>query len=290
VPDLPPLHIVPTPAATTHDPIAIALAEDIGRGDLTSRYFVGTQRRGARIFAQEPAVAAGVETAAEVFRRVDPQIGVAAVRASGSDLKKGQTVLEITGAVRSILTAERVALNFLQQLSGVATLTRRFTEAVAGTKARILDTRKTTPGLRSLEKAAVVAGGGLNHRFGLFDMVMVKDNHLADGTGLEHLQSAIRCCRADHPGMRIEIEADTLDQVHRFLTLMGVDVILLDNMPLADMAEAVRVGAGRVQFEASGGVTLDTVAGIAATGVDFISVGALTHSPRAIDFSLELHA
>ncbi len=290
MPDLPPPHVLPAPARTTHDPIAIALAEDIGRGDLTSRYFVGTERRSARIFTKEPAIAAGVEIAAEVFRRVDPQIAVATVRASGTALDAGQTVLEITGAVRSILTAERVALNFLQRLSGVATMTRQFVDAVAGTKARILDTRKTTPGLRALEKAAVLAGGGRNHRFGLFDMVMVKDNHLAAETDLEPLQDAIRRCRADHPAMRIELEADTLDQVRRFLTLMGVDVILLDNMTTAELTEAVEMGAGRVQFEASGGVSLATVAAIAATGVDFISVGALTHSPRAIDFSLELHS
>ncbi len=290
VPDQPPLHILPTPARSPHDPVAIALAEDIGRGDLTSRYFVGMERRCARIFTKEPAVAAGVETAAEVFRRVDPQIGVAVVRASGSTVERGQTVLEITGAVRSILTAERVALNFIQRLSGVATLTRKFVDAVAGTKARILDTRKTTPGLRALEKAAVVAGGGHNHRFGLFDMVMVKDNHLAADTELEHLQSAIRRCRTDHPNLRIELEADTVDQVRRFLTLMGVDVILLDNMSLEQMKEAVELGVDRVQFEASGGVNLDTVAAIASTGVDFISVGALTHSARAIDFSLELHS
>lgn len=290
MPEQPSLHVLPAPARSAHDPIAIALAEDIGRGDLTSRYFVGSERRCARIFTKEPAVAAGVETAAEVFRRVDPQIGVSIIRASGSALGRGQTVLEITGAARSILTAERVALNFLQRLSGVATLTRSFVEAVAGTKARILDTRKTTPGLRALEKAAVLAGGGQNHRFGLFDMVMVKDNHLAAATELDLLQDAIRRCRADFPEVRIELEADTLDQVRRFLTLMGVDVILLDNMSTDEMTEAVQLGAGRVQFEASGGVTLETVAGIAATGVDFISVGALTHSARAIDFSLELHS
>jgi len=288
VPESPPLHVLPVAARTTHDPIAIALAEDIGRGDLTSRYFVGLERRTARIFTKESAVAAGVETAAEVFKRVDPQAGITIVRASGSRLEKGQPVLEVTGAVRSILTAERVALNFLQRLSGVATLTRRYVDAVAGTKARILDTRKTTPGLRALEKAAVVAGGGHNHRFGLFDMVLVKDNHLAAASELQHLQEAIRKCRAENPGLRIEIEADTLEQVRRFLTLMGVDVILLDNMRPADLAEGVRLSSGRVQLEASGGVSLENVAEIAATGVDFISVGALTHSPRAIDFSLEL--
>jgi len=288
VSEQPPLHILPVAARTTHDPIAIALAEDIGRGDLTSRYFVGLDRRSGRIFTKEPAVAAGVETAAEVFKRVDPQLDINIVRASGSHLDKGQTVIEIAGSVRSILTAERVALNFLQRLSGVATLTRRYVDAIAGTRARILDTRKTTPGLRALEKAAVAAGGGQNHRFGLFDMVLVKDNHLAAETELHHLQDAIRKFRAENPGIRVELEADTLDQVRRFLTLTGVDVILLDNMTNAQMAEAVQFTAGRVQLEASGGVAPDNVAGIAATGVDFISVGALTHSARAIDFSLEL--
>ncbi len=271
-----------------HDPIAVALAEDIGPGDLTSRYFVGDERRSARIFAKEPAVAAGIGTGAEVFRRVDPQLEVRVVRDDGAALAKGDTVLEVSGPVRSILTAERVALNFIQRLSGTATLTRRFAEAVAGTRARILDTRKTTPGLRALEKAAVVAGGGVNHRFGLYDMVMVKDNHLAGDWPADHLPAAIRAFRAEHPGVRVELEADTLDQVRRFLTFTGVDVILLDNMTCAQMAEAVALGAGRVQFEASGGVTLATVAAIAATGVDFISVGALTHSAPAIDFSLEL--
>lgn len=288
MPDQPPLHVLPTPTRSSHDPIALALAEDIGRGDLTSRYFVGTERRNARIFAKEPAIAAGVETAAEVFRRVDPQIGISIVRASGSVLERGQTVIEIAGAVRSILTAERVALNFIQRLSGVATLTRKFVDAVAGTKARILDTRKTTPGLRALEKAAVLAGGGQNHRFGLFDMVMVKDNHIAAETDLARLQESIRRCKADQPEVRIELEADTVDQVRRFLTLMGVDVILLDNMTPGQMTESVALGSGKVQFEASGGVNLETVAKIAATGVDFISVGALTHSAPAIDFSLEL--
>jgi nicotinate-nucleotide pyrophosphorylase (carboxylating) len=288
VPEQPPFHVLPVAARTTHDPVAIALAEDIGRGDLTSRYFVGVERRTARIFTREPAVAAGVETAAEVFKRVDPQAEITIARASGSRLEKGQAVFEVTGSVRSILTAERVALNFLQRLSGVATLTRRYVDAIAGTKARILDTRKTTPGLRALEKAAVIAGGGYNHRFGLFDMVLVKDNHLAAETELQHLQQAIRKCRTENPGLRIEIEADTLDQVRRFLTLMEVDVILLDNMRPADLIEAVRLAAGRVQLEASGGISLDNVAEVAATGVDFISVGALTHSPRAIDFSLDL--
>ncbi|MEO6739565.1 MAG: nicotinate-nucleotide diphosphorylase (carboxylating), partial [Chthoniobacteraceae bacterium] len=173
----------------------------------------------------------------------------------------------------------------------VATLTRAFVEAVKPHRARILDTRKTTPGLRALEKAAVVAGGGTNHRIGLFDMVMVKDNHLAAGTTLAQLQENVRRFRAEHPGVRVEIEADRIDQVRDFLTLDGVDVILLDNMTAAQLAEAVKLrGAAKpsVLLEASGGVTLATVNGIAATGVDFISVGALTHSAPAVDFSLEL--
>ena len=277
-----------TPLHPAHDPIAIALTEDIGPGDLTTRYFVEAECRSARIFSKETAVAAGLETAAEVFRRVDPGIEIKVLRATGSRLEKNESVMEIRGAVASILTGERVALNFIQRLSGIATLTRRFVDAVAGHQARILDTRKTTPGLRALEKAAVVAGGGMNHRFGLYDMVMVKDNHLAAATRLDNLQRAIRRFHQEKPGYRLELEADTLDQVRRFLTLTGVDVILLDNMRPAEMAEAVRLGGGRVQFEASGGVTLAGVAEIAATGVDFISVGALTHSAPAVDFSLEL--
>jgi nicotinate-nucleotide pyrophosphorylase (carboxylating) len=276
------------PRPSPHDPIAIALAEDIGPGDVTSKYFVGIEKRNGRIFVKEPAVLAGVETAAEVFKRVDPQLSVKISRPPGAALQPGDGVLEISGAVRSILTAERVALNFIQQLSGVATLTRRYVEAVGGHRARILDTRKTTPGLRALEKAAVVAGGGVNHRFGLYDMVMVKDNHLAAKDRLPELQEAIRHFRRENPSLRVELEADTLAQVTAFLGLDGVDVILLDNMTCEQMTEAVQLGAGRVKFEASGGVTLERVPEIAATGVDFISVGALTHSARAIDFSLEL--
>jgi nicotinate-nucleotide pyrophosphorylase (carboxylating) len=276
-------------AVPAHDPVAIALTEDLGSGDVTCRYFVAAERQGnARIFAKEAAVVAGAETALEVFRRVDPTLEAAVIRSNGSRVANGETVLTIRGSVRSILTAERVALNFLQRLSGVATLTRRFVDAVAGTHARILDTRKTTPGLRSLEKEAVRSGGGTNHRLGLYDMAMIKDNHLAADSRLEHLQTAIRSIRAEKPGIGIEIEADSLDQVRTFLTLEGLDVILLDNMPCADMAEAVRLGAGRVLFEASGGVTVATVGAIAATGVDFISAGVLTHSAGAIDFSLEL--
>ncbi|MEK0444892.1 MAG: carboxylating nicotinate-nucleotide diphosphorylase [Verrucomicrobiota bacterium] len=275
-------------AISTHDPVSIALAEDIGSGDLTSIYFVENRAGRAKLFAKESAVAAGVETAEEVFRQVDPRITTRVVRPSGERLLAGDVVLEAAGPLPSLLTAERVALNFLQHLSGIATLTRRFVDAVEGTRAKILDTRKTVPGLRLLEKKAVLAGGGTNHRMGLYDMVMVKDNHLAAGTTQGQLQSAILRLRREHPGVGVVLEADTLSQVSSFLGLEGVDVILLDNMSPATMAEAVNLVGGRVLLEASGGVNLDTVSAIAATGVDRISIGALTHSARAIDFSMEL--
>ena len=260
------------------------------RGDLTCAYFVDAARSGkARIFAKQPCVLSGTDTAARAFALVDSTLAVRAVRKDGDALQPGDTALEISGPVRSLLTAERTALNFIQRLSGVATLTRTFVDAVKPHRAIILDTRKTTPGLRALEKSAVLAGGGTNHRIGLFDMVMVKDNHLAAGTTLAQLLENVSRFRAEHPGVRVEIEADRLDQVRDFLTLDGVDVILLDNMSNAQLAEAVQLRGDRpVLLEASGGVTLATVNSIAATGVDFISVGALTHSAPAVDFSLEL--
>jgi nicotinate-nucleotide pyrophosphorylase (carboxylating) len=271
------------------DPIGVALAEDIGGGDVTVEFFIDPeQQASARIFAKEAAIVAGVSVAAEVFRRVDEGLAVCVERADGAAVSPGTTVLTVEGLAGSILTAERVALNFLQRLSGVATLTRQFVDAVAGTPARILDTRKTTPGLRALEKAAVRAGGGHNHRMGLYDMVMVKDNHLLASSETAALQAAIDRARVARKDLRIELEADSLAQAFVFLTLNGVDVILLDNMTPDAMRAAVEWGRGSgVQFEASGGVTLSTVAAIAATGVDCISVGALTHSARAIDYSLE---
>ena len=271
------------------DPIGMALREDIGAGDITSEFFVPIGLRGlGRIIARERAVVAGVQTAAEVFRRVNPKLNVEVLQPDGAVLAGGETILEVRGAARSILTAERVALNFLQRLSGIATLTRQFVEAAGKYRAKILDTRKTTPGLRALEKAAVVAGGGANHRIGLYDMVLVKDNHVSASSGFSGFASAIRQLREQRPGIRIEIEADRLEQVRSFLEIDGIDVILLDNMKSSEMREAVALGKNKVQFEASGGVTLKNVRQIAATGVDFISVGALTHSARAIDLSLEL--
>ncbi|MFL6529165.1 MAG: carboxylating nicotinate-nucleotide diphosphorylase [Chthoniobacterales bacterium] len=274
----------------TSDPIALALAEDVGAGDVTSEYFVAAGAQAfARIVPRERAVIAGVETAMEVFRRVDPKLHVNALLPDGSQVTGGESILEVRGAARSILTAERVALNFLQRLSGIATLTRQFVDGVGKAKAQILDTRKTTPGLRALEKAAVVAGGGANHRFGLYDMVLVKDNHLMATSGFSSLAAAIQRVRSERPDVRVEIEAERLEQVRTFLEIDGIDVILLDNMPPSEMREAVALGKKKeVKFEASGGVNVKNIRQIAASGVDYISVGALTHSARAIDLSLEL--
>ena len=274
---------------TASDPIANALREDIGAGDITTDFFVpdGLQALG-RIIARERVIVAGGETAAEVFRRVNPDLKVEILQPDGAALTGGETILEVRGPARSILTAERVALNFLQRLSGIATLTRQFVDATGKSRARILDTRKTTPGLRALEKAAVVAGGGANHRFNLNDMVLVKDNHLSAGSSFAEFSSNIQRLRQERPGIQIEVEADRLEQVHALLEIEGIDVILLDNMKPSEMREAVALGKKKVKFEASGGVTLKNVRQIAATGVDYISVGALTHSARAIDLSLEL--
>lgn len=270
------------------DIISLALAEDVGSGDVTSRYFTGGERTGSgRIVAREACVVAGLTVAEEVFHRVDSTLRVRRIAEDGDEILPGAVVMDVAGGTAAILTAERTALNFLQRLSGVATLTRHYVRAVEGTGARILDTRKTTPGWRLLEKVAVKAGGGTNHRLGLHDMVMVKDNHLAAGTGLAEIQAAIHRVKSAHPGMRVELEADTLEQVRDFAGLEGVDVILLDNMPPPVLREAVKLRRPGLVFEASGGVTLHTVRAIAETGVDFISVGALTHSARAVDLSLE---
>jgi nicotinate-nucleotide pyrophosphorylase (carboxylating) len=271
---------------SSFDPIAVALAEDVGSGDLTSTYFVADSRRSrARIFAKESAVVAGLEVVTRTYQLVDSGVKVQLRKADGDLVDSGQTVVELSGPTRSILTGERVALNFVQRLSGVATLTYEFVRRIEGTPARILDTRKTTPGLRSLEKAAVRAGGGYNHRMGLYDGVIVKDNHLL---ARPDLQVAINRLKQAKPRVVVEVEADSPSQVKEFVTLEGVDFILLDNMTTDELRKSVALRRPGIQFEASGGVTLETVRGIAETGVDYISIGQLTHSARAIDFSLEL--
>lgn len=270
--------------------IDAALKEDIGAGDLTSLYFVPEERRTTGfIVAREEGVLSGGEVACRVFKKVDPKIEAELLVADGDRISEGAYIMKIEGPARSVLTAERTALNFMQRMSGVAKSTRRYVDAVRGTSAEILDTRKTIPGWRHLDKLAVTHGGGTNHRMGLYDRVMVKDNHLVAEGRLDELQEAIRRLKAEHPGVEVELEADNLQQVGEFLELEGVDYLLLDNMELSELREAVEMRGERAnpRLEASGGVTLKTVAGIAATGVNFISVGAITHSVKAMDLALD---
>jgi nicotinate-nucleotide pyrophosphorylase (carboxylating) len=272
--------------ALIREAAARALGEDRGPADITTLACVGPEvRAAARIFAKETCVLAGLPVAEQVFREQDPGLRLDALVSDGTFLKPNETVLKIHGSAASILTAERCALNFLQQLSGVATQTRLFVEAVAGTKCRILDTRKTVPGLRAVQKYAVRCGGGTNHRFGLYDRFLIKDNHLAlMGAGLAR---AVQAARALQPDAVLEVEVDRPDQIPEVLA-QGVDHLLLDNMTLEELRASVKLVAGRAKTEASGNMTLDRVLSVAETGVDFISVGALTHSVRAIDFSLEM--
>jgi nicotinate-nucleotide pyrophosphorylase (carboxylating) len=271
---------------STLDPVDIALAEDVGSGDLTSLFFIPETRVSkGRIFVKEACVVAGVEVVRRIYQKLDARLELLILRQDGSTVEPGETVIELSGFTRTILTGERVALNFIQRLSGIATLTAQFVEAVRGTGVTILDTRKTTPGLRAMEKAAVKAGGGQNHRMGLYDGIMVKDNHLL---AKPELQEAILSIRRIHPQILIEVEADSLGQARDFVNLEGIDVILLDNMSPDELRACASLRRSGLKFEASGGVSLVTVRQIAETGVDFISVGQLTHSAKAIDFSLEL--
>jgi nicotinate-nucleotide pyrophosphorylase (carboxylating) len=243
------------------------------------------------IVARSRCVASGLSTDAEAFRRIDPSLAISIKCGEGDTLETGAPLIGIEGSTRSILSGERTALNFLGRLCGIATLARRYADAVSGTKVRLLDTRKTTPGWRILEKQAVKAGGCVNHRMGLYDAVLVKDNHLAALGNLALLPPVIARLRTEHPGLPIEIEADTLEQVNHLLAMPGMDVILLDNMACDLMRKAVALRnakAPAVLLEASGGVTLEIVGAIAETGVDRISVGALTHSSVNADLSLEL--
>lgn len=269
--------------------IDLALKEDIGAGDVTVEYFVPAEKQSrASMLVEDAGVIAGLDIAEKIFKKIDPSIKVLQLVADGTKVAQGDRVMEITGPARALLTAERTALNFVQRLSGVASKTAAFVERTAGTKAKILDTRKTTPGWRALEKMAVRAGGGANHRMGLYDRAMVKDNHLVAEDGLVAIQSAIRQLKSNKPGVAVELEADRLDQVADFLKLDEVDYILLDNMSKAQLRAAVALrGESGPKLEASGGVTLETVSAIAQTGVDFISVGAITHSAVSLNISLE---
>jgi nicotinate-nucleotide pyrophosphorylase (carboxylating) len=276
--------------ANLSEVVARALAEDVGDGDVTTAATVPENARGRALITQKaPGVIYGLDVAVESFRTLDPSIGIDSLVAEGV-WREGGPVLQIEGSARAILTAERTALNFLQRLSGVATMAARYVEAVSGTGATILDTRKTTPGLRALEKAAVAAGGATNYRFGLFDAILIKENHAAAVGGVGE---AVRKAHIYAPGLPLEVECRDLAEVDEALEA-GAGIpgfrILLDNMSTEQMREAIERVAGRAELEASGGVTLETVRAVAGTGVNFISVGALTHSAPALDLSLLLEA
>jgi len=269
--------------------VQMALAEDVGGGDITTLATVpegGAAK--ALMVAREPLVVAGLPVVEAVFEQLSSAISVVPSARDGEQIEAGKTLLRVVGPARAILTAERVALNFIQRLSGVATYTRQFVEAIKGTRATILDTRKTTPGLRRLEKYAVACGGGHNHRIGLFDNILIKDKHLTvlSDAKPNAIAAAVACARARYPQHRVEVEADSLEQVAQALEA-GADIILLDNMNVVQLRVAVHQARGRAKTEASGGVNLASVRQIAETGVDYISVGAITHSARAVDIALD---
>ena len=266
--------------------VAAALAEDIGAGDATTEALIDASARGrADLIAREPLTVAGMSLAIEAFKQLDPQSEITVHVKDGHFAKADASVATVNASLRTLLTAERTALNYLQRLSGVATQAARFVQAVDGAGVKILDTRKTTPGWRVLEKYAVQCGGADNHRRGLDDMIMIKDNHLALRGGA--IEEAIAQARQNYPNLRIEVEADTLEQVAQAAG-SGVDFILLDNMSADQLREAVELVAGRALTEASGGITMDTIRTVAETGVDAISVGALTHSAPAVDIAMDI--
>ena len=276
-------------AAEIRQAVQAALAEDIGSGDATTLATVpATAKAKAVLRAREPLVVAGLDFAEAAFRELSAAVKIKRLAKDGRRVKAGANLLKISGPARAILGAERVALNFVQRLSGIATLTTQFVDAIKDAPAQILDTRKTTPGWRRFEKYAVTCGGGKNHRFGLDDMMLIKDNHLAAMRGAQPnaIAAAVRRAREKFPRLKIEVEADTLEQAGQSADA-GADIILLDNMNPARLRQAVQKIKGRAKTEASGGVTLKTVRAIATTGVDFISVGALTHSACAVDIGLD---
>jgi nicotinate-nucleotide pyrophosphorylase (carboxylating) len=275
------------PPLLIEDAVERALAEDLGRaGDITSAATIPADARAeAVIAARRPGVIAGLVLAAAAFRKMDDAVAFEALVADGDRVRPGESIARVSGNARAILSAERTALNFVGHLSGIATLTRRYVDAVAHTRARITCTRKTTPGLRALEKYAVRCGGGSNHRFGLDDAILIKDNHVAVAGGVGEAVRRAKAFAGHLVGF--EVEVDTLDQLREALAA-GAEAILLDNMEPAKLREAVAIAAGRAVLEASGGVTLENVAAIAETGVDYISSGAITHSAPALDLGLDM--
>lgn len=266
--------------------VEAALAEDVGAGDITTDPIVPPGVKGScEVIAKEDMVVAGLFVAEAVFKSLDPKASLRAGARDGDLVKKGVVIATVRGSMRALLTGERVALNFLQRLSGVATLARKFSEKASRSGIEVLDTRKTTPCMRMLEKYAVFAGGGVNHRYGLFDRVLIKDNHIAAAGGIREAVSRVR---SSSPGVPVEVETRTLKEVREALEA-GAEVIMLDNMPSGRMKKAVGLIAGRARVEASGGVTIDKIAKIAAAGVDCVSVGGLTHSAPAVDISMKMN-
>ena len=263
--------------------VRIALAEDVGSGDITARLIPTSTLADARVISREHAVLCGSAWFDEVYRQLDPKVHVVWRCADGDQVVPEQVLCVVQGPARSVLTGERSALNFLQSLSGTATLTRRYVDALAGTQTKILDTRKTIPGLRAAQKYAVRCGGGQNHRMGLYDAVLIKENHIAAAGSITKAVTAIR--RLMGTGFKIEIEVENIIQLKDAI-YAGVDIVLLDNMDTKQIAEAVAVNAGRVRLEASGGITLENIRDYALTGVDFISIGAITKHLRAVDLSM----
>jgi nicotinate-nucleotide pyrophosphorylase (carboxylating) len=270
--------------AAYRDLVRRALDEDLGAGDVTTDATVDPAQRARGVFiVKAPCVVAGLDVAAETFRQVDASVAVACRRLDGERCEPGDEIAVVTGPARALLIAERTALNFLQRLSGIATRTRQFVDAAAG-RITILDTRKTTPTLRALEKYAVAAGGGTNHRAGLYDAILIKDNHIRLAGGVAE---AVARARRQSPQLRVEVEAQTLAEVDQALA-SGVDIVLADNMGPADVRETVARARGRAKVEISGGVTLDRIQELGSTGADYVSVGALTHSAPAVDISFEI--
>ncbi len=263
--------------------VATALAEDVGDGDLTAQLITAGHRGTATVISRQAAVVCGTQWFNECFRQVDPSVEIFWLAKEGEEVEANQLLCEISGPARALLTAERSALNFLQTLSAVASKTKTFVDAAKGTRARIMDTRKTLPGLRHALKYAVTVGGGYNQRMGLFDGILIKENHIMAAGSIEAVMAQAQALA--RPGVSIQIEVESLDELQRALDA-GATLILLDNMSNQQMAEAVAMTAGRAELEASGGVNLETVAGIAATGVDRISIGGLTKDIQAVDLSM----
>lgn len=269
--------------------IDLAFAEDIGDGDHTTLCCIPEDAVGKQhLLVKEPGILAGIEVAKEVFRRFDPTLKVEVLINDGAEVKPGDIAMVVSGKVRSLLQTERLMLNIVQRMSGIATMTHKYQERLKGTKTHVLDTRKTTPGMRILEKQAVKIGGGMNHRIGLFDMILLKDNHVDFAGGIKN--AITRCheyLKANHKDLKIEIEVRNFDELKQVLEIGGVDRIMLDNFSVPDTRKAVEMIGGRYETESSGGITIDTLRDYAECGVDFISVGALTHSVKGLDLSFK---